>query len=93
MVCVFFSLKGDQEFTYNGDRTKDEIVRFALRLSGPPVQEITRSQSFDVIKQDQDVYFLYVGEKSGYLWVRNSLKLCPSTSFVMDRNDIEWLLL
>lgn len=61
-------LKGDQEFVYHGDRTKDEIVRFALRLSGPPVQEITRTQSFEAIKKDQDVYFLYVGEKTGSLW-------------------------
>ncbi|XP_015588052.1 protein disulfide-isomerase TMX3 isoform X2 [Cephus cinctus] len=61
-------LKGDNEFVYHGDRTRDEIVKFAQRLSGPPVQEITKSQSFDTIKRDRDVYFLYVGEKSGSLW-------------------------
>ncbi|KAI4484034.1 protein disulfide-isomerase TMX3 isoform X1 [Polistes fuscatus] len=61
-------LKGDNEFTYHGDRTRDEIVKFALRLSGPPVQEITKSQSFDTIKKERDLYFLYVGERSGPLW-------------------------
>ncbi|XP_053594639.1 protein disulfide-isomerase TMX3 [Microplitis demolitor] len=61
-------LKGDQHFTYNGDRTKEEIVKFALRLSGPPVQEITKRQSFDTIKNQHDLYFLYVGEKFGPLW-------------------------
>lgn len=44
-------------------------MKFALRLSGPPVQEITKTQSFDTIKKDRDVYFLYVGHRSGVLWV------------------------
>lgn len=61
-------LKGDQQFTYDGDRTKDELVKFAMRLSGPTVQEITRTQSFDTIKNDRDLYFLYVGDKIGHLW-------------------------
>lgn len=61
-------LKGEQEFIYNGDRTRDEIVKFALRVSGPPVQGITKTQSFDTIKKEHDIYFLYVGERSGPLW-------------------------
>ncbi|XP_008206898.1 protein disulfide-isomerase TMX3 [Nasonia vitripennis] len=61
-------LKGDQQFVYNGDRTRDEIVKFATRLSGPPVQEVTRTTSFNTLKKDRDLYFLYVGEKSGTLW-------------------------
>ncbi|XP_043287811.1 protein disulfide-isomerase TMX3 isoform X2 [Venturia canescens] len=61
-------LKGEQQFTYNGDRTKDEIVKFALRLNGPPVQEIKKTESFDTIKRDRGLYFLYVGERSGPLW-------------------------
>ncbi|XP_026668058.1 protein disulfide-isomerase TMX3 isoform X8 [Ceratina calcarata] len=61
-------LKGEQEFVYHGDRTLDEIVKFALRVSGPPVQEITKTQSFDTIKKERDLYFLYVGERSGILW-------------------------
>lgn len=61
-------LKGDQEYSYHGDRTREEIVKFALRLSGPPVQEITKPQSFFTIKKERDLYFLYVGDKSGVLW-------------------------
>lgn len=64
-----FSLKDDQEYTYHGDRTREEIVKFALRLSGPPVQEITKPESFNTIKKDRDLYFLYVGDRSGVLWV------------------------
>lgn len=58
---------------YHGDRTRDEIVKFALRVSGPPVQEITKTQSFDTIKKERDLYFLYVGERSGSLWVKQIL--------------------
>ncbi|XP_076661473.1 thioredoxin-related transmembrane protein 3 isoform X1 [Halictus rubicundus] len=61
-------LKGEQEFVYHGDRTREEIVKFALRVSGPPVQEITKTQSFDTIKKERGLYFLYVGEKVGPLW-------------------------
>ncbi|KAL7291385.1 protein disulfide-isomerase TMX3 [Trichogramma pretiosum] len=65
-TIMFF--KGDQQFVYNGDRTRDEIVKFALRLSGPVVQEVTRTTSFDTLKKDREVYFLYVGERSGMIW-------------------------
>lgn len=66
---LFRSLKDDQKYMYEGDRTREEIVKFALRLSGPAVQEITKTQSFDTIKRERDLYFLYVGDKSGVLWV------------------------
>lgn len=65
-----FSFKGQQQFTYNGDRTKDEIVKFALRLNGPPVQEVTKMESFDTLRKDRDLYFLYVGERASPLWVK-----------------------
>ena len=42
-----FSFKGDQQFVYNGDRTRDEIVQFAYRLSGPSMQEVTKTASFN----------------------------------------------
>lgn len=71
LKCLYLcSIKGDEQFVYNGDRTRDEIVKFATRLSGPPVQEVTRTISFDSLKKDRDLYFLYVGERSGPLWVR-----------------------
>ena len=70
-LILQFSFKGDQQFVYNGDRTRDEIVQFALRLSGPPVQEVTKTASFNTLKKDRELYFLYVGERSGALWVRN----------------------
>lgn len=64
-----FSMKGDAEFTYNGDRTKEEIMKFALRVSGPPVQSIQRPESLDNLKGTQDHFFVYVGTQTGPLWV------------------------
>lgn len=61
-------LKGDAEFTYNGDRTKDEIMKFALRVSGPPVQSIQRPESLDNLKRTQDHFFVYVGAQNGPAW-------------------------
>lgn len=69
LMSLFYSLKGDQKYVYEGDRTREEIVKFALRLNGPPVQEITKTQSFDTIKKERDLYFLYVGNRSGVFWV------------------------
>ena len=34
-------LKGDNVYTYEGDRTREDIVAFARRMSGPPVKHLT----------------------------------------------------
>lgn len=67
MLC---RLKEGREFVFNGDRTKDELVKFVQRLTGPPVQEIDRSQDFISIKNRKDASFLYIGNKQDRLWVR-----------------------
>uniref|UniRef100_A0A224XD20 Protein disulfide-isomerase tmx3 n=1 Tax=Panstrongylus lignarius TaxID=156445 RepID=A0A224XD20_9HEMI len=62
-------LKGDEkEFTFKGERTKDEIVHFALRINGPPVQQITRQESLANLKSSQRIFFAYVGGFEGPLW-------------------------
>lgn len=62
-------LKGDEAtHTYHGDRTKEEIINFAMRVSGPPVQPITRSESLDHLKANNPLFFVYVGEYEGPLW-------------------------
>nr|CAD7429627.1 unnamed protein product [Timema monikensis] len=63
-----FSLKGDIRYPFKGDRTLDEIVNFATRLSGPPIQTITREESLDNIKNSHSLFFIYVGEQNGPLW-------------------------
>lgn len=45
-------IRGSNEFVYNGERTKDELVHFVIRMSGPPVRNLiywllfTRNSSF-----------------------------------------------
>lgn len=66
-------MKGDSLYAYKGDRAKEEIVNFALRMSSPPVQQITRSESLETVKQANSLLFVYVGEQDGALWVRCSI--------------------
>nr|CAD7570484.1 unnamed protein product [Timema californicum] len=61
-------LKGDSRHSFKGDRTLEEIVNFATRLSGPPIQTITREESLDNIKNSHSLFFIYVGEQNGPLW-------------------------
>lgn len=68
-------MKGDTEFTFKGDRTKEEMVNFALRLSGPPVQKITKPDSISHLKAVKDLFFVFVGENEGSAWVIKNYKL------------------
>lgn len=62
-------LKGDiAQYTFTGDRTKQDIINFALRVSGPPVISITSPESLDKLKNENPLYFLYVGNYDGPMW-------------------------
>ncbi|XP_047113651.1 protein disulfide-isomerase TMX3 isoform X1 [Schistocerca piceifrons] len=61
-------LKGDAQHTFKGDRTKEEIVNFAVRLSGPPVQQLTKLESLETVQLTKPLFFLYIGEMIGNLW-------------------------
>ncbi|KAH8365901.1 hypothetical protein KR093_006999, partial [Drosophila rubida] len=61
-------IKGNMEFTYNGDRSKDELVDYALRMSGPPVQLVTRTESVDMLKGSHTIFFMFVGAQQGVVW-------------------------
>uniref|UniRef100_A0A1B0DK03 Uncharacterized protein n=1 Tax=Phlebotomus papatasi TaxID=29031 RepID=A0A1B0DK03_PHLPP len=43
-------LKDGVEFVYNGERSKEELIHFVMRMSGPPVQLVTRTDSVDMLK-------------------------------------------
>lgn len=53
---------------FNGDRTKDELVHFVMRMSGNPVQQVTRIESFEILKANNPIFFTYVGKQDGILW-------------------------
>jgi hypothetical protein len=70
------SFNGEFQYKFSGDRTKEEIVNFALRLSGPPVRQITRSESLENLKTSNPLFFIYVGDNAGPLWVRRYITFC-----------------
>lgn len=51
-----------------GDKTTEEIVHFAIRMSGPPVQHVTRPESLTNIKNMNQLFFMYIGDREGALW-------------------------
>ncbi|CAD7003713.1 protein disulfide-isomerase TMX3 [Ceratitis capitata] len=61
-------LKGNAKYVYNGDRTKEDLVDYALRMSGPPVQMVTRPESIDMLKGSHTIFFMYVGDQQGVMW-------------------------
>lgn len=68
VLYFIFRIKDDEEHTYNGDKNVDDIVNFAIRMSGPPVQHVTRSESLANIKNMNQLFFMYVGDREGPLW-------------------------
>lgn len=62
------SLKGHQQHIYSGDRTLDALLEYARRMSGPPVQLVTRAESMDTLRASHDLFFVYVGKQAGPVW-------------------------
>ncbi|KAK7881581.1 hypothetical protein WMY93_029990 [Mugilogobius chulae] len=57
-------LKGDLAYNYKGPRTKDDIVEFANRVSGPAVRALPSKQMFSHMLKRHNVLFVYVGGDS-----------------------------
>jgi len=53
-------LKGDDVYTYDGDRTREDIVAFARRMMGPPVQHIDTDAEMNQAKLN-GLFFVYTG--------------------------------
>lgn len=88
---INFSIKGEEEFIFNGDRTKEDIVNFAIRMSSPPVQDITRPESMTNLKLNNNLFFVYVGQRDGLLWnayYSGAIKLQPHGFFYSTNTDI-----
>lgn len=72
LLLVTFSVKGHQEYVFTGDRVKEELLTFALRMSGPPVQQVQQIDSFNTLKTQNEIFFTYVGQRNGSLWAAYS---------------------
>ncbi|KAM6962484.1 protein disulfide-isomerase tmx3a-like [Aplochiton taeniatus] len=57
-------LKKDVKYNYGGPRTKDGIMDFANRVSGPVVRALSSQQLFQHVMSRHDVLFLYIGGSS-----------------------------
>ncbi|XP_072118498.1 protein disulfide-isomerase TMX3-like isoform X2 [Mobula birostris] len=57
-------LKGDLAYNYRGPRTKEDIIEFANRVSGPLVRSLTTPQLFDHWQKRHPVFYVYVGGES-----------------------------
>nr|AAH95139.1 Thioredoxin-related transmembrane protein 3 [Danio rerio]AAI64528.1 Tmx3 protein [Danio rerio] len=56
--------KGDLSFDYKGPRTKDGIIEFTNRVSGPVVRPLSSVQLFQHVMSRHDVIFVYIGGES-----------------------------
>lgn len=61
-------MKGDAAYQYEGDRTKDDIVNFALRLVGPSVNQIESKSDFESAKKRSELFFVFTGPMNGPDW-------------------------
>ena len=61
-------MKGESSYQYEGDRTRDDIVNFALRLIGPSVNKIESKEDFEIAKTRSELFFLFAGETAGREW-------------------------
>uniref|UniRef100_A0A673H3G5 protein disulfide-isomerase n=1 Tax=Sinocyclocheilus rhinocerous TaxID=307959 RepID=A0A673H3G5_9TELE len=56
--------KGDLSFDYKGPRTKDAIIEFTNRVSGPAVRSLSSVQLFQHVMSYHDLIFVYIRRES-----------------------------
>ncbi|GAB0086539.1 protein disulfide-isomerase TMX3 [Sergentomyia squamirostris] len=61
-------LKEGVEYVFTGERSKEELIHFVMRMSGPPVQLVTRTESVEMLKSTHPIFFSFVGRQEGLLW-------------------------
>jgi len=62
---IIFFKENDLAYTYEGDRTREDIVAFVHRLSGPPVNAIPTRADLAKAKDKSEIFFLFAGEEEG----------------------------
>merc|ERR1719242_2961742 len=59
-------IKGDRVFEYEGDRTRDDIVNFALRVMGPSVTQLNTVGDFEEAKKRSELFFYVLWRIRGF---------------------------
>ncbi|KAK3757627.1 hypothetical protein RRG08_000142 [Elysia crispata] len=56
-------ISSDRRYTHRGDRTKAEIIEFALRAQGPTVRKLSSIGKFNeaLSRHSDNVFFLFIG--------------------------------
>ncbi|XP_040570200.1 LOW QUALITY PROTEIN: protein disulfide-isomerase TMX3 [Lepeophtheirus salmonis] len=61
-------LKGENQYTYEGDRTREDIVAFSKKLLGPSVTQIKTEDDFRKAMERSEIFFVYSGSSEGLLY-------------------------
>lgn len=84
-------IKGPYHHEYVGERVKDEMVNYALRMSQPAVSRLSQADSLGYLKETHPVFFGYVGKQQGPLWdmfTQHAEKYQPHTWFYAMSHDL-----
>nr|XP_032816516.1 protein disulfide-isomerase TMX3-like isoform X1 [Petromyzon marinus] len=57
-------IKGDLAYNYRGPHSKEKIIEFANRVSGPTVLSLSSPEAFEKAQKAHDTCFVYVGGES-----------------------------
>ncbi|XP_014368865.2 protein disulfide-isomerase TMX3 [Papilio machaon] len=84
-------IKGSLQHEYTGEREKDDMVKYAMRMAQPAVQRVTHADSIGYLKESHNIFFGYVGKTEGILWEMFALhaeKYQPHTWFYVMSKDV-----
>lgn len=70
ILILYFSIKGEYWHQYSGERVKEDMVNYAMRMAQPAIQRLSHADSFGYLKETHNVFFGYVGKQQGSLWVK-----------------------
>lgn len=82
--------KDNSKFSYQGPRTKDGVLDFALRVSGPLVRALPSREMFQHAMSRHDVLFVYIGGSSNLKvdYTSSAKSLIVHTHFFSASRDI-----
>ncbi|KAL4707707.1 hypothetical protein ACJJTC_014888 [Scirpophaga incertulas] len=84
-------LKGSYQHEYSGERVKEDMVNYAIRMSEPAVQKISHADTLGNVKETHSIFFGFIGKTQGTLWEIFRLhaeKYQPHTWFFAMSQDV-----
>ncbi|CAG4947443.1 unnamed protein product [Parnassius apollo] len=84
-------IKGSYQHVYNGEREKDEMINYAMRMAQPAIQRVTHADSIGYLKETHNIFFGYVGKQQGPLWEMFELhaeRYRPHTWFYLMSHEV-----